>query len=104
MVVLKPAWQSKLCNCHQYGRPQFIMTVLSNFEGFPIRQDFLDKVKTQWPRRSLERNMHLIVDVTTNDNYKAWVVMQASEPPGLSKYKRTQVLMDESQKKKQKRH
>ena len=48
--------------------------------------------------------MHLTADVTTDDNYKAWVVMQASEPPGLSKYKRTQVLMDESQKKKQKRH
>ena len=46
--------------------------------------------------------MHLTVDVTTNDNYKAWVIMQASEPPGLSKYKRTQVLMNESQKKKQK--
>ena len=25
---------------HQYGRPLFIVTVLSNFEGFPIRQDF----------------------------------------------------------------
>ena len=32
--------------CRQYGRPQFILTLLSNFEGFPIRQDFLDKVKT----------------------------------------------------------
>ena len=90
--------------CRQYGRPQFIVTVLPNFEGFPIRQDFLDKVKTLWPRRLLERNMHLTADVTTDDDYKAWVVMQASEPPGLSKYKRTQVLMDESQKKKQKRH
>ena len=49
-------------------------------------------------------NMHLTADVTTDDDYKAWVVMQASEPPGLSKYKRTQVLMDESYKKKQKRH
>ena len=48
--------------------------------------------------------MHLTTDVTTDDNYKAWVVMQASEPLGLSKYKRTQVLMNESQKKKQKRH
>ena len=49
--------------------------------------------------------MHLTADVTTNDNYKAWVVMQASEPPGLSKYKRrTQVLMNESQKKKQRHH
>ena len=33
------------CFCRQYGRPQFIMTVLPNFEGFPLRQDFLDKVK-----------------------------------------------------------
>ena len=90
--------------CRQYGRPQFIVTVLPNFEGFPIRQDFLDKVKTLWPRRLLEQNMHLTADVTTDDDYKAWVVMQASEPPGLSKYKRTHVLMDESQKKKQKRH
>ena len=48
--------------------------------------------------------MHLTADVTTDDNYKAWVVMQASEPPGLSKYKRTQVLMNESQKKKQRHH
>ena len=90
--------------CCQYGRPQFIVTVLPNFEGFPIRHDFVDKVKTLWPRRSLERNMHLTANVTTDDNYKDWVVMQASEPPGLSKYKRTQVLMDESQKKKQKYH
>ena len=90
--------------CHQYGRSQYIVTVLSNFEGFSIRQDFLDKVKTLGPRRSLERNMHLTTDVTTDDNYKAWVVMQASEPPGLSKYKRTQVLMDESQKKKRRHH
>ena len=59
----------------QYGRPQFIVTVLPHFEGFPLRQDFLDKVKTLWPRRSLERNMHLTADVTTDDNYKAWVVM-----------------------------
>ena len=84
----------------QYGRPQFIVTVLSNFEGFPIRQDFLDKVKTLWPRRSLERNMDLTADVTTDDNYKTCVVIQALEPPGLSKYKRTQVLMNECQKKK----
>ena len=44
--------------------------------------------------------MHLTANVTTDENYKARVVMQASEPPGLSKYKRTQVLMNESQKKK----
>ena len=88
----------------QYGCPQFIVIVLPNFEGFPIRQDFLDKLKTLWPRRLLERNMHLTADMTTNDNYKAWVVMQASEPLGLSKYKRTQVLMNKSQKKKQRRN
>ena len=86
--------------CRQYGRSQYIVTVLSNFEGFPIRQDFLDKVKTMWPRRLLERNMHLTTDVTTNDNYKAWVFMQISKPPRLSKYKRAQVLMNESQKNK----
>ena len=86
----------------QYGCPQFIVTVLSNFEGFALRQDFLDKVKTLWPRRSLERNMHLTADVTTDDNYKTWVAMQASEPPGFSKYKRTQMLLNEAQKKKQK--
>ena len=73
------------------------MTVLPHFEGFPLKQDFLDKVKTLWPRRSLERNMHMIADVTTDDNYKAWVAMQALEPPGLSKYKRTQMLLNESQ-------
>ena len=88
--------------CHQYGRIQYIVTVLPNFEGFPISQDILDKVKTLWPRRSLERNMHLIADVTTDDNYKAWVIMQTSKPPRLSKYKRTQVLINESQKKKRK--
>ena len=59
-------------------------------------------MKTLWPRRLLETNMHLTADVTTDDNYKAWVVMQTSEPPGLSKYKRTQVLMNESQNKKRK--
>ena len=75
------------------------MTVLPNFEGFPLRQDFLDKVKTLWPHRLLERNMYLTADVTIDNNYKAWVVMQTSEPLGLSKYKRTQVLMNESQKK-----
>ena len=48
--------------------------------------------------------MYLTADVTTDDNYKAWVIMQTSEPPRLSKYKRTQVLMNESQKKKQRRH
>ena len=78
------------------------MTVLSHFEGFLLRQDFLDKVKTLWPHRSLERNMHLIIDITTDDNYKAWVAMQALEPPGFSKYKRTQVLLNEFQKKKRK--
>ena len=46
--------------------------------------------------------MHLTADVTTNDNYKAWVAIQASEPLGLSKYKRTRLLFNESQKKKQK--
>ena len=46
--------------------------------------------------------MHLTADVTTDDNYKAWVTMQASEPSGLSKYKRTQMLLNESQKKKEK--
>ena len=86
----------------QYGCPQFIVIVLPNFKGFPLRQDFLDKVKTLWPRRSLQRNMHLIADITTNDNYRTWVVIQASEPPGFSKYKRTQMLLNESQKKKQK--
>ena len=40
--------------------------------------------------------MHLTADVTTDDNYKAWVAMQASEPPGLSKYKRIQMLLNES--------
>ena len=56
---------------HQYGRPQFIVTILPNFKGFPLRQDFLDKVKTLWPHRLLEQNMHLTADVTTDDNYKA---------------------------------
>ena len=78
------------------------MTVLPHFEGFSLRQDFLDKVKTLWPRRSLDRNTYLTADVTTDDNYKAWVAMQASEPLGSSKYKRTQMLLNESQKKKQK--
>ena len=48
--------------------------------------------------------MHLTDDVTTDDNYKAWVIMQDLEPPGLSKYKKTQVLMNESQKNKQRHH
>ena len=43
----------------------------------------------------------MIVDITTDDNYKAWVAMKVSEPQGFSKYKRTQVLLNESQKKKQ---
>ena len=59
------------CLCRQCGCPQFIVTVLPHFEGFSLRQDFLDKVKTLWPRRLLERNMHLTTDVTTNNNYKA---------------------------------
>ena len=46
--------------------------------------------------------MHLTADVTTDDNYKAWVTIQASKPPGLSKYKRTQMLLNDSKKKKQK--
>ena len=78
------------------------MTILPNFEGFPFRQDFLDKVKTLWPHRLLEQNMHLTTNVTTDDNYKAWVAMQVLEPPGFFKYKRTQMLLNESQKKKQK--
>ena len=61
--------------CRQYGHPQFIVIVLPNFKGFSLRQDFLDKVKTLWSRRSLERNMHLTAYVTTDDNYKAWVAM-----------------------------
>ena len=63
--------------CRQYGRLQFIVIIRPTFEGFPLRHDFLDKVKTLWPRRSLERNMYLTADVTTDDNYKAWVAMQA---------------------------
>ena len=55
------------CLCHQYGR----VTVLPHFEGFPLKQDFLDKMKTLWPRRSLEQNTHLTTDVTTDYNYKA---------------------------------
>ena len=44
--------------------------------------------------------MHLIADITIDDTYKAWVAMQASEPSGSSKYKMTQMLLNESQKKK----
>ena len=77
------------------------MTVLPHFEGFSLRQDFLDKVKTLWPCRSLEQTMHLTADVTTDENYKALGAMQASELPDFSKYKRTQMLLNESQKKKQ---
>ena len=65
-------------------------------------QDFLNKVKTLWPHGSLERNTHMTANVTTDDNYKAWVAMQASEPSGSFKYKRTQMLLNESQKKKHK--
>ena len=46
--------------------------------------------------------MYLTADVTTDDNYKTWVAMQVSEPPRLSKYQRTQILLNKSQKKKQK--
>lgn len=88
--------------CCQYGRRQFMVTVLPNFEGFPLRQDFLDKVKTLWPRRTLERNLNPNADVTTDDCYKSWVVMQSAEPPGFARYKRIQMLLNESQKKKQK--
>ena len=93
---------SASCLYHQYGRPQFNVTVLPNFEGFPLRQDFFDKVKTLWPCRSLEWNMHRTANVTIDDNYKAWIAMQTSEPPGFSRYKRTQMLLNESQKKKHK--
>ena len=41
------------------------------FWQFHHRQDFLDKVKTLWPRRSLEWNIYLTADVITDDNYKA---------------------------------
>ena len=40
--------------------------------------------------------MHLTTDATTDDNYKAWVTMQASKATGFSKYKRTQILLNES--------
>ena len=46
--------------------------------------------------------MHLTANVTIDDNYKTWVAIQASKPPAFSKYKRTQMLLNESQKKKQK--
>ena len=46
--------------------------------------------------------MHLTADITTDGNHKALVAMQASKLPEFSKYKRTQVLLNESQKKKQK--
>ena len=46
--------------------------------------------------------MHLTANVTTDDNYKTQVTMQASEPPEFSKYKRIEVLLNEPQKKKQK--
>ena len=92
---------SPSCLYRQYRRPQSIMTVLLNFKGFSLRQDFLDTVKTLWPHRLLERNMHLTTDITTDDNYKAWVAMQALEPPGFFKYKRTQILLNKSQNKKQ---
>ena len=45
--------------------------------------------------------MYQTADVTTDDNYKAWVAMQAAETSGFAKYKRTQMLFNESQKKKQ---
>ena len=48
--------------------------------------------------------MQLTIDVTTDENYKAQVAIQASKPPEFSKYKRTQMLLNESQKKKQKRN
>ena len=46
--------------------------------------------------------MHLTTDVTTDENYNAWVAMQALDSSGSSKYKRIQMLLNESQKKKQK--
>ena len=46
--------------------------------------------------------MHLTANITTDENWKAWVVMQVPEPSGFSKYKRNQILLNESQKKKQK--
>ena len=65
--------------CRHYGHPQFIVTILPHYEGFSIKQDFLDKVKTLWPHRSLEQNIHITADVTTDENYNAWVAMQALE-------------------------
>ena len=44
----------------------------------------------------------MTADVTTDDNYKAWVAMQASDPSGSFKYKRTKMLLNKSQNKKQK--
>ena len=87
--------------CRQYGRPQSIVTIIPDFEGFPLKQAFLDKVKTLWPRRLLERNICQTTDMTTDDNYKAWISMQATELLGFAKYKRIQMLFNESQKKKQ---
>ena len=48
--------------------------------------------------------MHLTADITTDDNYKAQVATQVLELLGFSKYKRTQMLLNESQNKKQKRN
>ena len=51
--------------------------------------------------KDFRAKLNLTTDITIYDNYKTWIVMQISEPPGFARDKRAQTLQDKSQKKKQ---
>ena len=57
-------------------------------------------MESLWPQKTHEWNMNPDVDLITDDNYKNWVVLQTAELLKFTRYKRVQVLYNESGMKK----
>ena len=59
--------------CRQYGRVQRILHPVPSFAPYAVTPFFLREICSHWTSRSFARNLSFTQELTTDDEYKAWV-------------------------------
>ena len=57
----------------QYGKVQRILHPVPSFTPYAVTPFFLREIRSRWASRSFARNLSFYQELTTDDEYKAWV-------------------------------
>ena len=59
--------------CRQYGKVQKILHPVPSFTPYAVTPFFLREIRSRWASRFVARNLSFTQELTTDDEYKAWI-------------------------------